>query len=212
MSTFLPVPRRPLGSRSLQTAANPSPASKQPRVVSGSKRARSPDHTEIQTPKAPKRVRLVVDPLPRPAAATSAKTREQLKDKQKRLTERLQREEEFKRKYRKDFPGWRFYIDSENLDSKLESQLKAKILRLGGVCNCPFFGQYLLKKPLSVYRKSTNSSPLVFRILSRLDRYRRRTLMVMMKTKRMQMREALCVVLLSLSAGKLIKMVVLSIY
>ena len=139
MSTFLPVPRRPLGSRSLQTAANPSPASKQPRVVSGSKRARSPDHTEIQTPKAPKRVRLVVDPLPRPAAATSAKTREQLKDKQKRLTERLQREEEFKRKYRKDFPGWRFYIDSENLDSKLESQLKAKILRLGGVCNCPFF-------------------------------------------------------------------------
>lgn len=211
MATFLPVQRRPLASRSLQTT-NPSPPSKQPRVVSGAKRARSPDHTENQTHTAPKRVRSTVEPVPRPTASASAKAREHAKDKQNRLTERLQREEEFKRKYKKDFPGWRFYIDSENLDSKLESQFKTKILRLGGVCNFPSLVQYPLRKSPSVYSKSTNSSPLVFRILSQLDRYRSRTLTVIEKTKRTPTRKPLCVVLSSLSAGKLIKMSMLAIY
>ncbi|KAF8972962.1 Dfp1/Him1, central region-domain-containing protein [Flammula alnicola] len=120
MATLFP-PRRALGNRSLQNPSNLTP-SKQTRTVSGSKRARSPDHGDTQVSPTLKRVRATAPPI----------SRELQKDKERKQAEREQKEAEFRRKYTNAFPGWIFYLDSETLDHGAEQTFKSALLHLGG--------------------------------------------------------------------------------
>jgi hypothetical protein len=117
MATFPPLQRRPLASRSLQ---GPSPA-KQIRISSISKRPRSPDHSEPQS--AHKRVRSV-----KSVPTTRDLTKEQ------RISEREQKEEEFRRKYSRSFPLWTFYLDIDNIDLSLVQSFKSRLRHFGAVC------------------------------------------------------------------------------
>lgn len=129
MSALLAHRRLPLGNRTLQNPSNPSPA-KQSRVVSGSKRARSPDNAELQMHTVLKRVRATANVTPSP---TKVREQERVEEKTRRIAERQQKAKEFKQKFTSAFPSWTFYIDSETIDHKVEQGFKARILLLGGV-------------------------------------------------------------------------------
>ncbi|KAJ6558596.1 Dfp1/Him1, central region-domain-containing protein [Mycena vulgaris] len=95
------------------------------RSVSGSKRPRSPDQS------------LEVPPKRQKAVASAAGQREKEVDKEKALrhAEREQQRIEFKQKYRRAFPGWKFYFDMDNIQPDNVSAVKlaqAKIRQLGG--------------------------------------------------------------------------------
>ncbi|KAF9484458.1 hypothetical protein BDN70DRAFT_989551 [Pholiota conissans] len=126
--SLLSQQRQPLRSRVLQQPSNPSPA-RQCRTVSGSKRARSPEHAELQTHPSLKRARALVDVTPTRSKATE---RERSEQKAQRLREREQKEDEFRRKYTSAFASWRFYIDSETIDHKTAQAFKSRILLLKG--------------------------------------------------------------------------------
>ncbi|KAJ7497153.1 Dfp1/Him1, central region-domain-containing protein [Mycena latifolia] len=95
------------------------------RSVSGSKRPRSPDQSlEVQ----PKRQKAV-------ASAAGQREKEVDKEKARRHAEREQQRIEFKEKYRRAFPGWKFYFDTDNILPDNLSAVKlaqAKIRQLGG--------------------------------------------------------------------------------
>lgn len=123
MATTLPQ-RRPLETRSVQSLAN-----KSNRVASGSKRARSPTHEDHPSPKRPR------------ATAPEAQNQDRLgKEKRDKHEEReaKQREmaAEFKRKYRKAFPEWTFFLFG--LDPRKEQFLRASIEKYGGVSDTRF--------------------------------------------------------------------------
>ncbi|KAJ7078930.1 Dfp1/Him1, central region-domain-containing protein [Mycena belliarum] len=92
------------------------------RSVSGSKRPRSPDQSlEVQ----PKRQKAV--------ASTNGQDVD--KEKARRHAEREQQRTEFKDKYRRAFPSWKFYFDTDNIHPDNVSAVKlaqAKIRQLGG--------------------------------------------------------------------------------
>lgn len=116
--------RRPLTSRTL------SPL-KSTRSVSGSKRAHSPD--PAADPVISKRVRAA----PSPTTKQHNETRE--RDRQRKQAERQLRAEknaEFKEKYRRAFPGWKFYFDSDTIEPANAIAAKiceVKVKQLGGV-------------------------------------------------------------------------------
>ncbi|KAJ7647471.1 hypothetical protein FB45DRAFT_893546 [Roridomyces roridus] len=93
-----------------------------PRAVSGTKRPRSPDNTlEI----LPKRLK----------AAPAGPVKEGDNDKARRHAEREQQRVEFKDKYRRAFPSWKFYFDLDNIHAENASSVKVaqtKIRQLGG--------------------------------------------------------------------------------
>lgn len=105
--------RRPLTSR-------PVPNSPGKTRVSGSKRPRSPEHGEPHAHLTLKRVRPAQVPV----------ARDSLKDKK---SEREQREAEFRVKYIRAFPTWKFYFDTEKPLSVSQSTLRSRILQLGAV-------------------------------------------------------------------------------
>jgi len=122
MTSILPYQRRPLTTRTLPNSPN-----KATRVISGTKRARSPElgGPSIQTVK---RARLA----PVPALP--------VKDPQKeKKTEREQKESEFRNKYTRAFPSWKFYFDTEKPLSVNESSLRSRVLSLGAVSQIPIF-------------------------------------------------------------------------
>ncbi|KAJ7925155.1 Dfp1/Him1, central region-domain-containing protein [Mycena leptocephala] len=106
----------------MATLRRTHPPLKQSRSVSGSKRPRSPD----QAPEVvPKRLKAV------PAAAP----KELDKEKARRHAQREQQRLEFRDKYRRAFPSWKFYFDTDNIHSENVSAIKAaqaKIRQLGG--------------------------------------------------------------------------------
>ncbi|KAK7057308.1 DBF4-type domain-containing protein [Favolaschia claudopus] len=109
------------------TVRRTHPPIKQSRSVSGSKRPRSPDHIlEV----VPKRLKAV------PAAAPTAhREKEGEKDKVRRHTEREQQRVEFRDKYRKAFPSWKFYFDVDNIVAENVASIKSsqvKIRQLNG--------------------------------------------------------------------------------
>ena len=107
--------RRPLTSRTVPNSPGKT------RVVSGSKRLRSPERGVHAQP-IMKRARLV------PVAA---------RDLQKeRKAEREQREAEFRDKYTRAFPTWKFYFDTEKPLSVSQSSLKMRVVQLGAVSHC----------------------------------------------------------------------------
>lgn len=128
MATYPPV-RRPLTNRSVQGPSNPSP-SKQTRTVSGSKRPLSPDHGDFHASSTVKRARSAnTQETPTPQDSRGP-------EKGKKASERIEREQkaiEFKDKYSRAFPTFKFYFDYENVGPKDAVQLKSMILRLGGV-------------------------------------------------------------------------------
>ncbi|KAF7315302.1 DBF4-type domain-containing protein [Mycena indigotica] len=85
------------------------------------KRPRSPDHSIENVSKRLK-------------GTTTQRDKEADKDKARRHAEREQQRLEFKEKYSKAFPNWRFYIDADNILSDASSikQTVAKIRQLGG--------------------------------------------------------------------------------
>jgi len=103
--------RRPLTSRIVPN----SPA--RTRVVSGIKRPRSPDHGGALAHPVTKRVR-------------SNLVAELQKEK---MAEREQMEAEFRDKYTRAFPMWKFYFDTEKTLSVSQSSLKSRVLQLGAV-------------------------------------------------------------------------------
>lgn len=136
MATALPH-RRPLGTRSLQ---NPSqlPTTMSNRVASGSKRPRSPEHGETHARPSPKRVRATtLDNAPQGGTALPHRKNKDIKMIAKR-EERQEKADEFKRKYKKAFPGWIFYLDSESLSHQSVQTFKTQILHLGGVSKLLF--------------------------------------------------------------------------
>lgn len=122
--------RRPLSNRTLHQSP-----SKVGRVVSGSKRARSPDHGVSHTLHAQKRAR-PTNSIPAVSASTSmvgpSKSGTSTKDKD---TLRQEQAKEFRDKYRKAFPAWKFYFDTAHSLSEDLSDLKADVSSMKGVCN-----------------------------------------------------------------------------
>lgn len=119
--------RRPLANRPLplQVPSIFSPL-KSSRTVSGSsKRARSPDPIDASTSK---RARAVA---PAPSTLTAARD----VAKERKQAEREQQKAEFKDKYCRAFPHFRFYFDLENIepDRAATQDLEARIQQLGGV-------------------------------------------------------------------------------
>lgn len=106
--------RRPLSSRALPNSPSKT------RVISGAKRPRSPEKPENPPQSVFKRFRSTQGPVAR--------------DLQKeRKTEREQRETEFREKYTRAFPTWRFYFDTEKPMSISQSSLRTRVLQLGAV-------------------------------------------------------------------------------
>ncbi|KAJ6475224.1 Dfp1/Him1, central region-domain-containing protein [Mycena vitilis] len=107
----------------MATLRRTHPPLKQSRSVSGSKRPHSPDQPLEVVPK-----RLKAGPAP-------TRDKETDKDKIRRHAEREQQRIEFRDKYRRAFPGWRFYFDMDNILPEHASAIKAaqaKIRQLGG--------------------------------------------------------------------------------
>ena len=52
---------------------------------------------------------------------------------EEKKTEREQKEVEFREKYTRAFPTWKFYFDTEKPLSVNESSLRARVLSLGAV-------------------------------------------------------------------------------
>jgi len=103
--------RRPLTSRLVPNSPGKT------RVVSGTKRPRSPDRGEPLVHPVKKRVRP-----------------NQVADLQKeKKAEREQMEAEFRDKYIRAFPMWKFYFDTEKTLSVSQSSLKSRVLQLGAV-------------------------------------------------------------------------------
>ncbi|KAF9529307.1 Dfp1/Him1, central region-domain-containing protein [Crepidotus variabilis] len=119
--------RRPLSNRTLHQSP-----SKVGRVVSGSKRARSPDHGVSHTLHAQKRAR-PTNSIPAVSASTSmvgpSKSGTSTKDKD---TLRQEQAKEFRDKYRKAFPAWKFYFDTAHSLSEDLSDLKADVSSMKG--------------------------------------------------------------------------------
>ncbi|KAJ7209526.1 Dfp1/Him1, central region-domain-containing protein [Mycena pura] len=91
--------------------------------VLGLKRPRSPDHALDAVSKRLK------------ASATAHREKEIDKDKARRHAEREQQRMEFKEKYTRAFPGWKFYVDTDNIHPDNVSSVKlaqVKIRQLGG--------------------------------------------------------------------------------
>jgi len=126
MAPLLSHLRRPLSTRTL-----PNSPSKATRIVSGSKRARSPEHGEAQGQRVLKRARVLAPP------PVIVPTRD-LRKERERKTEREQQEAEFREKYTRAFPTWKFYFDTEKPLSISESSLKSRVLSLGSVCRAIF--------------------------------------------------------------------------
>ncbi|KAF8160997.1 Dfp1/Him1, central region-domain-containing protein [Crassisporium funariophilum] len=121
MATFQPH-RRPLAHRLFpgQGTALPTPT-KQNRIVSGSKRPRSPDQSDARAPlKRAKATPPSVVPTPRDL------------EKERRHIEREQKDQEFRAKFKAVFPTFRFFLDIENMDEGIVYTLKSRIERLGG--------------------------------------------------------------------------------
>ncbi|KAL0956061.1 hypothetical protein HGRIS_002230 [Hohenbuehelia grisea] len=116
--------RRPLATRTALLPQCLSPM-KQTRTVSGSKRERSPDPSNDLAPKTLKRVK-----------ATTTTLGNQEEDRERKRVEREQARLEFKEKYSKAFPKFKFYFDTDTIESAsllaLRDDLEFKILRLGG--------------------------------------------------------------------------------
>ncbi|KAJ7712781.1 Dfp1/Him1, central region-domain-containing protein [Mycena maculata] len=109
----------------MATLRRTHPPLKQSRSVSGSKRPRSPDQSIEVVPK-----RLKAAP-----PVTAHREKEVDKEKARRHAEREQQRIEFKEKYRRAFPGWKFYFDTDNIRPDDVSAVKlaqAKIRQLGG--------------------------------------------------------------------------------
>ncbi|KAJ7262308.1 Dfp1/Him1, central region-domain-containing protein [Mycena haematopus] len=107
----------------MATLRRTHPPLKQSRSVSGAKRPRSPDQIlEV----VPKRLKAVP-----PTASASHREKE---DKDKRREHHQQRVE-FRDKYRKAFPSWKFYFDVDNILPENVSAIKlaqAKVRQLNG--------------------------------------------------------------------------------
>jgi hypothetical protein len=115
------------------------------RSISGSKRPRSPDHSLDVPPKRQK-------PVPAPSKEID-------KEKARRHAQREQQRLEFKEKYRRAFPSWKFYFDTDNIHPDNVSAVKlaqAKIRQLGGVRIPP---------PSSLFFVSFTDATLVYRRL-----------------------------------------------
>ncbi|KAJ6593766.1 Dfp1/Him1, central region-domain-containing protein [Mycena capillaripes] len=110
----------------MATVRRTHPPLRQSRSVSGSKRPRSPDQV-IEV--VPKRLKVV------PSAGPGHRDKEPDKDKTRRQAEREQQRVEFREKYRRAFPGWKFYFDTDNIHPENASAIKlaqSKIRQLGG--------------------------------------------------------------------------------
>jgi regulatory subunit for Cdc7p protein kinase len=112
--TSLSQSRRPLTSRTLPNSPSKS------RVVSGSKRPRSPEHGEPHVQPILKRVCL----------APTTVARDLQREKK---AEREQREAEFRQKYTRAFPMWKFYFDTEKPLSVSQSSLRTRVVQLKAV-------------------------------------------------------------------------------
>lgn len=121
MASLLSHRRRPLTTRTLLNS--PSNVT---RTVSGSKRARSPENGEVQTHHVLKRVR----PLEPPPSIVPSRD---IRKETERKMEREQKEAEFREKYSRAFPTWKFYFDTEKPLSISKSSLKSRVLSLGAV-------------------------------------------------------------------------------
>ncbi|KAH9485303.1 Hsk1-interacting molecule 1 [Psilocybe cubensis] len=133
MATSLPA-RRPLANRSVQGTSNPSPI-KQTRSVSGSKRPHSPDRGDSNANPIAKRVRGTA--TNEPTASHESRATEKTKREKEKAAQRMEMDLEFKDKYSRAFPGFRFYFDAENITTST-ANLKAMISRAGGITD-PFF-------------------------------------------------------------------------
>ncbi len=107
------VPRNPLAN-----ARSSRSVSRTSRSASGTKRPRSPDNEHL--PESHKRRAVDNDT---PAAR---------QERDRRLSERLQKDAEWKHKYTRAFPTFHFHFDAENVDTD-PATLHPLILRLGGV-------------------------------------------------------------------------------
>jgi regulatory subunit for Cdc7p protein kinase len=122
----------------MATLRRTHPPLRQSRSVSGSKRPRSPDQLLEVVPKRLK------------AAPGAVREKEVDKDKARRAAEREQQRVEFREKYSKAFPSWKFYFDLDNIRPENVSAVKlaqAKIRQLNGVCVSATFRSLLM--PLS---------------------------------------------------------------
>lgn len=131
--------RRPLGN-SIQLPTNISP-SKTPRVVSV-KRARSPDHQDLTAPRAK---------LKRARAIPPQEMLLQENEKERRHAEREQQKAEFREKYRRAFPKWSFYFDTENIDLEPGhvAAFELKIQQLGGASRIALIHLQSTHQPIS---------------------------------------------------------------
>ncbi|KAJ7782996.1 Dfp1/Him1, central region-domain-containing protein [Mycena metata] len=115
----------------MATLRRTHPPLKQARSVSGSKRPRSPDQSlEV----VPKRLKATA------SAGPAHRDKDHDRDKA-RKAERDQQKLEFREKYRKAFPGWKFYFDEGNIHSDNHSAIKlaqTRIRKLGATVELYF--------------------------------------------------------------------------
>jgi regulatory subunit for Cdc7p protein kinase len=126
--------RQPFTSRSSQSL---HPAHSPARVLKPAqahKRARSPDSSAHNLGSFIKKHK------PTASNANSAvqtfkkdRTSEYVKRKEQQRNDREQQRLEFKEKYRRAFPGWTFYLDSESIDAPQLESFRSRILQLEGV-------------------------------------------------------------------------------
>ncbi len=119
------VSRDPLASRPLTRQASPTPSASA-RKTSSAKRARSPDPSFEHSAQSAKR----------PKADNPALTREETKREKER--KRADREREFRHKYTRAFPQWRFHFDAGLLtdeEARLKDSVVTAVSAMGAVCH-----------------------------------------------------------------------------
>lgn len=141
MATAAPLLRNPLATRSqLNDSGMPiSPCRTTLKKQSAVKRPLSPEPTEELRDHSSKRAKTnasrapVVQESPTPAAAARAEAKKE-KERQKEK-DRSDREEVFKTRYTRAFPGWVFYFDFEldNPESTTRTHLEKRVAYMGAV-------------------------------------------------------------------------------
>ena len=63
---------------------------------------------------------------------TAVTVKEEVKRKKDR--EKLEKEAEFRTKYTRAFPKFKFYLDLDNVDEVEQEELKQRIVQMGAVC------------------------------------------------------------------------------
>lgn len=147
------VLRSPLTTRTLSLHFSPAPTAFSPNVQKppSAKRARSPEPSAEGHAQSVKRAKAV-----EATNSTTAIVREEAR--RKKEAEKRERELDWREKYTRAFPKWRFYLDLGESHATSRDEFEAQINELGAVCIT--FTCYIRILLMSIFCSALNTSSL----------------------------------------------------